>query len=194
MQKRKINHSFNQPKGEIMKSLLFKAVAVLVMLLPCSYSFAAITHYENTDTNSLVYGSYEFNDALNAFSNIALKMNFTKLGGPTDVVFDPDTLKTVVYADGSRSDTYYMFRASSILFKEIPSTLVVSEFARVEAIINGVVIDWVHGFTDPDFPAELVYFKATQGNVSNVPEPEVISLLALSPIMLLARRRKQQKQ
>jgi hypothetical protein len=176
-----------------MKSLLFKAVAALVMLLQCSYSFAAITHYENTDTNSLVYGSYEFNDALNTFTNIALKMNFTKLGGPADVAFDADTLKTAVYADGSRSDTYYLFRASSILFKEFPGTLVVSEFSRFEAVIDGGIIDWVNGFTDPDFPAEFVYFK-TSGNISTVPEPEVISLLAICPMMFLARRRKQQKQ
>lgn len=177
-----------------MKSLLFKAVAVLVMLLPCSYSFAAITHYENTDTNSLVYGSYEFNDVLNTFSNIALKMNFTKLGGPTDVLLDSDTLQTVTYADGSRNDTYYLFRASSILFKEFPDMLVVSEFTRFEAVINGGIINWVNGLSDPDFPADFVYFKATPGNVSNVPEPEVISLLAICPMMLMARRRKQQKQ
>ena len=173
-----------------MKSIIFKAVVSLAMLLSCSYSSAAIIHYENTNTNTFMYGSYEFDDVLNTFLNIDLKVNFKTLGGPTDIALDPVSGNTEAYTDGSRSDTYYFFRASAILFEAIPGTLVVSDFSRFEVVINGAAIEYISGLTDPDFRAELIHFSAKPGNVSTVPEPDVLSLLILSPIAFLGRRRK----
>lgn len=186
-----------------MKSVLMKVAISLIVFISCSNVNATITRYENTDTNSLVYGYYDFDDVLNTFSNITLKANFTKLSGPSEANLDTIqrplqdsdayNMSGSVITEGSRPDTYYRFSTGSILFKEIPQTLVVSTFERWEIIKDGAVIDYVSGFTAPDFMAEFVDFTAKPGNVSNVPEPEVISLLAICPMILLARRRKQQK-
>lgn len=186
-----------------MKSVLMKTVVSLIVLISCSNANATITRYENTNTNSLVYGYYDFDDVLNTFSNITLKANFTKLNGPSEVYLDtiqgPSqdsdayNMSGSFITAGSRSDTYYRFSSGSILFKEMPNTLAVSIFERWEIIISGAVIDYVSGFDAPDFMPEFVDFTERPGNVSNVPEPEVISLLAICPMILLARRRKQQK-
>ena len=185
-----------------MKSLLFKAIVNVVMFLSCSYTYAAITHYENTDTSSFVYGSYDFDDALNTFSNITLKANFSKLNGPSAVHLDtiqgPSqdrdayNIRGSIITEGSRDDTYYRFTSGSILFKEFPNLIVLADFGRWEIVINGGVIDLVSGLNESEF-GDLIYFSPVPGNVSSVPEPDVYGLLLISPIILLAKSRKHLK-
>lgn len=185
-----------------MKSLLFKAIASFVLLASCSSSYAAIMHYKNTDSSSFIYGSYDFDDVLNTFSNITLKANFSKLNGPSEVDLDaiqgPSedsdaySIRGSIITEGSRDDTYYRFSTGSILFKEIPNIIVLADFARWEIVINGGVIDFVSALNEPEL-GDLIYFSPTPGNVSSVPEPDVFGLLLLSPIILLARSRKQLK-
>lgn len=174
-----------------MKFIFFKALAGLVMCLSCNYSFAAITHYENTDTNSILYGSYNFDDVLKKFSNIALKSNFSRLQGPTAVDIEPDTLRGLSYADGSRDDTYYIFQSGLGFFEELPGSPLVIELSRWEVAIFGGIIEYVSAINDPDFGAEFVYFSAKPSNVTSVPEPDTLILLLLSPFVLFTRHRKQ---
>lgn len=184
-----------------MKSRLLKAMTGLAILISSSFAHAAITHYENTNTNSLVYGSYDFDDVLNTFSNIALKANFTSLQGPTNIDIHMDSedadvasLQGTIITEGSRDETYYRYVSGSFFFKTNPDLLIVSTFDRWEADKIWGTIDYVNGLTPPLFFAEYLYFTAKPRSVSSVPEPDVLGLLLISPILLLARNRnKQQK-
>lgn len=188
-----------------MKSLLIKTAISLIVFISCSNANAMITRYENTNTNSLVYGSYDFDDVLNKFSNFSLKANFSKLNGPSEIQldFDQSTISDTEvtasvywrggYVDGTRPDTHFEFDISSFISSVFPNMITVSSFGRWEIVNDGGVIDYVNGLNAPDFFAESIYFSAIPDSVANVPEPEVISLLGISPLILLVRRRKQQK-
>jgi hypothetical protein len=188
-----------------MKSLLMKAVISLVALMSCSGANAAITRYESTDTSSLIFGAYDYDDVLNTFSNVNLKVNSSVLDGPSEYDL---TITTNSYginatanfvAPGSSLSSFYSFITTFVvminpLYPELPiSPVIMSQFDRFEYFLGSGGAGPYTTLIDPD-NVKTFSFTPRVIAVSNVPEPEIIILLALCPLAFLARKREQQKQ
>lgn len=113
-----------------MKSkIITKALLIVALVLTSSLTNAAVTRYENTNSNDYVYGSFEINDVTNMLQNVSLKLNFSEFHGLNniDVVFDnlggpEDAVAsgTGSYSNSMSSDPYYTFTGSVAIIKAIP--------------------------------------------------------------------------
>lgn len=186
-----------------MKQLLNAATALILISFSLN-GWAAIKHFENTNTSGFVYGSYDFDSDQNIFSNINLKVNFSAVGGPSDVnvqapniVFtsnysDQLSLQENIVTDGSSSDSYYTFTSGILVFSSSPNIVIVTQIQRFENLYSGGFgpIDYITPtYNDEDF---FITFAERNGSVSAIPEPESKNLMALAIVLLgsLATRRK----
>lgn len=183
-----------------MKSQLFKSIILLVLLISSSYSSAAVTRYENTDTSSLIFGSYDYDDVLNKFSNVTLKANFSLLDGPADydldIIIGPIGLSA--YADftteGPTSASIYFFKSSFLILTNPPylSPIITTDFSRIEQFLASNLQGPYTAIGDSENPPTFSFTQRIL-NVSSVPEPEILSLILLSPLAFMLRSSRRKK-
>lgn len=172
---------------------LLNALTAFTLFCISVNAWAALKHYENTNTNGFIFGSYDFDTEQNIFSNINLKVNFSAVGGPSainiqghDIVYGEDTISIGkdIITDGSSDASYYTYYSGFFLFKSFPYFFNVTRIQRFELLYSGGFgpIDFMTPpYNDEDF---FVTFTERADNTSAVPEPELISLLIFGMILV----------
>jgi len=175
---------------------LVNALTAFTLFFISVNALAAVKHYENTNTNGFIFGSYDFDNENNIFSNINLKVNFSAVGGPSDVKIqapkitlgsDELALYENIVTDGSSSNSYYSFTSGILVFSSSPHIVILTQMQRFELLYFGGMgpIDYLTPTNK--FDDYFITFTERTGNISAVPEPESISLLILGMILLGAK-------
>lgn len=171
-----------------MKSkIITKILLIAALVLTSSVANAAITRYENSNSNDYVYGSFEIDDATNILQNVNLKLNFSEFQGLNniDVVFDnlggpEDAVASGSgsYSDSISSDPYYTFTGSVAIIKAIPGLVELYLFGLWETFPSQMYSNFIYFIEPKDGVGILTYF--TPQAVSSVPEPDTFGMIALA--------------
>lgn len=175
-----------------MKSkIITKALLIAALVLTSSVANAAITRYENSNSNDYVYGSFEIDDATNILQNVNLKLNFSEFQGLNniDVVFDnlggpEDAVASGSgsYSDSISSDPYYTFTGSVAIIKAIPGLVELYLFGLWETFPSQMYSNFIYFIEPKDGVGILTYF-APQA-VSSVPEPDALGMFLIALVLI----------
>lgn len=175
-----------------------KILLIGALVLTNSIANAAITRYENANSNDYVYGSFEIDDLTNMLQNVRLKLNFSEFQGLNniDVVFDtlggPGDAVAVgsgSYGTSMSSEPYYTFTGSVAIYKQTPGLVELYLFGLWETFPSQMYSNFIYFIEPSGGVGILTYF--TPQVISSVPEPSALGMfsMALGLIGFFQRRK-----